>query len=264
MAQPKGYRRRIGPWLAKREMIRKMGTAPEDVVIFDIGAYKGDITDLYQRTWPHATYYLFEAVPSALSMLRKRFQNQPRVHIIPMAISNKVGKATMYVGGQVTEMSSLLRRPTEKEGRRYYWHSNFREIEVTTTTLDAFVKERSIPQVHLIKVDIQGAEGMMLEGAKYLMRYRPPFILYMEVWFTSLYVGTKLFWQLSAFLDRYGYTLFDLYTLGRASVNRQLKYADALFVSRQVRSKVLDKYPKDWSQKNLQFAMGMPEGKEDE
>jgi FkbM family methyltransferase len=262
MAQPEGYRRTIGPWLAKKEMIHKMGIAPEDVVVFDVGAYKGDVTNLYLRTWPCATYYLFEAVPSALLKLRKRFQNCPRVHVIPMAVSNEVGKAKMYVGGQVTEMSSLLRRPTEKEGRRYYWHGKFREIEVATTTLDAFVKENHIKQVHLVKADIQGAEGMMLEGAKYLMRYKPPLIWYMEVWFTSLYMGTKLFWQLSAFLNRYGYALFDLYTLGRAGVNRQLKYADALFVSRKVRSEVLDKYPKEWTQKNLQFAMGMPDKEE--
>ena len=56
------------------------------------------------------------------------------------------------------------------------------------------------------------------------------------------YENAPLFHDISSFLSKYGYSLFDIYDLYRAK-NGQIRYGDALFVSESVRSGVIDKYP---------------------
>lgn len=254
---PAGYRDRIGPWMAKREILHGMGVAPEDIVVFDIGAYKGDYTAMYQRMWPEAEYHLFEPVAEPAEALRERFAGQPKVHVNTVAVADKTYEElqTLHVGGQGTEMTSLLKRA---EGRRYYRHELEPLPEATEVIcLDDYVRAAKIKSVHLIKMDTQGAEGLILEGAKYVLKYKKPLMLYMEVFFVPMYEGTPMLWELMAALDKFHYSLFDIYNGGRSKVNRQLKFADVMFVSQEVREQVLDKYPEEWLPKSLSEAMGM-------
>lgn len=252
---PRGYKDRIGPWMAKREILAGMGIDPKDVVVLDIGAHQGDVAAMYLRMWPDAEYHLFEPIPESCKSLEDRFRGKPNVHVIDCAVGHRTEDTRVFhVGGHTTEMSSLATRPLE--GHRYYRHDKFETIHVPVVSLDDYVKA-SCRSVHLVKADIQGGEYEMLEGAKYVLRYKRPPLLYMEVFFVPMYEGSKMLWEICQFLDRYGYSLFDLYDLGRARINRQLKYADAMFVSKEARERVLDKYPEEWLPKSLAFAMGM-------
>jgi len=44
------------------------------------------------------------------------------------------------------------------------------KIEVRTTTLDNFVHENNLQKVDFIKADIEGAERIMLKGARQVLR----------------------------------------------------------------------------------------------
>jgi len=259
MSEPEGYQRVINQCTAQRTLLQKTGVTPDQVVVFDAGAGQGDITVTYLRSWPNATYFLFEPVPANVKGLEQRFRKHPRVHIVPKALSDKDGKAAFYVGGHNAEMSSLLRRPSEEDCHRYYREPNtaFSEITVDTITLDTFAEEANVEQVHLIKADVQGAERQVLEGTRRLMKRGMPLVWYTEVSFVELYKGAALFGEMDRLFNECGYSLFDLYNLGRSMVDRQLRSGDAIFVSKEVRSKVLNQYPACWVRGNLKFAMGM-------
>lgn len=256
--RPKGFKERIGPWLAKREIMKGMGVKPNDVVVLDVGAYEGSYIEYYRRMWPNATYHCFEPLPGKVDEMRTKFAAflDKTIHIHQMALSDKVADdVPFFVGGRDGEMSSLDDRPASK--RRYFrFLLEASKTPVQVSTIDAQVKELGIKRVNLIKLDVHGAEGRIIDGARQTLRYKKPEILYIETFFIPMYGDGPMFWQLCAQLDKMGYSLFDLYLVTRSFVNRQVKYADALFVHKGVRPKYLDKFPEEWLQKSLRHAMG--------
>jgi len=248
------YRPRIGPWLAKKAMLYRLHINQRDIVVVDLGAHKGNITDFYLRMWPYAQYFLVEPFPGNVAILRKKYEGMDNMHIIPKAISNEVGNAILQVGGNTSEMSSIVSRPPS---RRYYRHLLDKgDVEVETTTIDALMEEFNISKIHVIKSDTQGSEYNMLLGAKKALRYKKIFILYMEIFFAPVY-DCPLFWEICQVLDKYGYAFFDMYAEARAKVSRQMTFADAIWISPRVRSDVLDTLPPEWLIKNHAEALGM-------
>jgi hypothetical protein len=114
-------------------------------------------------------------------------------------------------------------------------------IDVPTTTLDRFTDEKAISEVDVLKMDIQGAELLALEGSKRLLAGQHIQLIYAEVSFTDLYEGQCLFHELSARLTSYRYKLFGLYNFEYAPVpSYGLLQADALFFSPEVESALRD------------------------
>ena len=161
--------------------------------------------------------------------------------------------ATLHIGGQDTEMSSL--RPRPSDGRRYYRHELEEKAKVPVLTIDAFIDEEEVEHIHFLKVDVQGAERDVIKGATGALSEQKIDLVYMEVLFVDIYKGAYLFHQLCSQMSRYGYDLFDIYGLQRSWINRQLKYGDAMWVSPRIRETRLDTYPEDWLARSLDHRM---------
>jgi len=135
-------------------------------VAIDIGANNG-IYALVSSAYPNLKIHAFEPVPNVFDMLlENRFLN-PDSKIIPhqMVVSNHVGTQTLYVPktGWV-DVASL-----DKEfASRYTEGRELVEVECKATTLDAFLAEQKVgvDEVVICKIDVEGAEPLILEGAK--------------------------------------------------------------------------------------------------
>lgn len=248
----------IGPWLAQQAILEDLKV--KHPVIFDVGAHFGNVTEFYLRMFEDCTVVDFEPEPVALNRLRQRFENESRVTIEPTAIAHRryVTKRPFYVGGQQGEMSSLIQRPTE--GRRHYRHELEEGDPVKVDSIDEYCDEHAIERVHILKLDIQGAELHALKGASNLLVAGTLPLIYTEVLFVPLYDPNKagLFLDIANYLKGFGYELFDIYGLLRSKVNRRLVVANVLFVSPQVVEEVLNSYPEEWLRKSREEALGEP------
>ena len=108
-------------------------------------------------------------------------------------------------------------------------------ITVPTLTLDQFCETHGLGAPQILKFDIQGYELEALRGADRMLKGDGPLLIYTEVLFAPLYVNCVQFVELAAFLQQYGYSLYNLYSLSH-SPEGQLEYGDALFVSKRLRS----------------------------
>ncbi len=119
-------------------------------------------------------------------------------------------------------------------GEQRYWGgyaAPTEDIEVTALTLDVFADVHALDRVDILKMDIQGGELSALRGASRLLKERRIGLIATEVEFFHLYKGQPLFWDIGAFLQSFGYSLFKLYDLYYHPKNeRVLSWADALFV----------------------------------
>jgi FkbM family methyltransferase len=109
--------------------------------------------------------------------------------------------------------------------------------EVEADTLDNLLRARAIHDVDFLKVDTQGSELFVLEGAGNALVSTVTGVE-VEVEFTEVYQGQPLFADVDAFLRKLGYLLFDLRpcywkrAAGRAigGPHGQIIWADALYL----------------------------------
>jgi hypothetical protein len=99
---------------------------------------------------------------------------------------------------------------------------------VCITTLDDFCAERGISRIDFLKVDSQGYDLRILQGARrQLSEHRVSFIV-VEMLFAPLYSGQAHFHEIYEFLTGLGYQLVGLYAVHRSEAGVIL-WCDALF-----------------------------------
>ncbi len=141
----------------------------DSVVFVDVGANNGYYYSLkVAKRFTNSQVYCFEPDPRILYHLEKnvRCNRLTNIKVIPLALSNHVGKAKMtaYLGASNFLVSNHA-GPIDT-------------IEVECTTLDDFAVRNHISQIDFLKVDIEGGEYNLLQGAQQTIRkLRPPMIL---------------------------------------------------------------------------------------
>ncbi len=144
------------------------------MTVLDIGAHHGLYTILAARSVGKAGRVVaFEPSPKERQRLLAHLRLNrvaERVSVIASAIGSETADTTLYVvKGKETGCNSL-RPPAVKEPTE--------AVQVPVTSLDAFLSRENIGRVDFIKMDIEGAELAMLQGAQEMLARHPrPVIL---------------------------------------------------------------------------------------
>lgn len=149
-----------------RELIRRHVRSFDNCV--DVGAHKGEFLDYFTKQAPQGKHLAFEPIPQFYTDLKNRWGNRVEVH--PFALSDISGKSEFQWVKNAPAYSGLKRRK--------YAVSNpeIETIEIETKCLDAFQNpDRSI---RFIKIDVEGAELLVLKGAKETLKNHRPFVLF--------------------------------------------------------------------------------------
>lgn len=149
---------RYDAWTA--EIIRQV-LGPIDNAV-DVGCFRGKFLDDIVRQAPGGHHVACEPNPSLAHDLRERF---PSVTIHEVALSDEAGTSEFHVLAQLPAQSGLLRRPTDRP-------SDVEVISVRVETLDDLLPDDR--PIHLVKIDVEGAEVNVLRGARRtLTRWQP-------------------------------------------------------------------------------------------
>ena len=136
-------------------------------ICLDLGASIGTTSMLFSGiVGQKGRVYAFEPVTHRLLLRNIRENNIMNVQVIPRGVSHCVGKAEIEVGDFCLD-SSIAKRDYTKD---YYSHCQ----EIQVTSLDACIKELSIPKVDFVKMDIEGAEEWAILGAERLITEHAP------------------------------------------------------------------------------------------
>jgi len=208
-----------------------------ELIIFDVGAYVGDVAAIYKKMFPQSTIHCFEPFPDSFQKLDSLCRDASiKAHHI--AFSDKKGKTTFHINVDLS-CNSLL-PPTEGDFKCYSAKSiKDGEIQVETDTIDDFCADAGISGIDILKLDVEGAEVKVLGGASRMLSNQAIKLIYSEVMFIPHYTGGCLFHELTAFLDKYGYTLLNFYHL-KSAQNGQLRWGNAIFLSPEIRAGIKD------------------------
>jgi FkbM family methyltransferase len=135
-------------------------------VFFDVGAHVGQYTLLAAPVcrWVHS----FEAVPDTFALLRENVYSNAlyNVKIENVAVSDRCGRTTIYEGPAENLGTSSL--TPLADGNRAF---SVRAISID----DYCATENTLPDV--IKIDVEGAEILVLRGAEQVIRAKHPTML---------------------------------------------------------------------------------------
>jgi FkbM family methyltransferase len=143
-------------------------------VMFDVGAHHGVFTlvsafELRRRGW-EGVIHSFEPDPRNFELLEYNVQQNDLGRYVVLhreAVGEVNGRLKLVIDEKDNSGNYLEAAAT---GPRIGDQEDLREVEVTT--LDCFIDQ--VQTVHLIKLDIQGAEPLALAGGRNLIsRFRP-------------------------------------------------------------------------------------------
>jgi FkbM family methyltransferase len=149
---------------------------PPGGVLIDVGAHIGyHSLKAATEVGPAGHVIAVEPNPATLRVLREniRASGATTVRVEPVACSNAEGTLEFFAAAEAnTGESSLSRENASGAGQIA---GSYR---VRAKTLDAIVKDAALSRVDVIKIDVEGAEMLVLQGAREtLARYHPALIV---------------------------------------------------------------------------------------
>lgn len=140
-------------------------------VVFDIGANTGIFALLAAIDSPSRQVHAFEPAPKIFDYLQKNVATNKLTNLKPVC-----GALTDYDGDIELYIPRSIMLPTSSSTLK-----GFRKAQATITvpalTLDAYVANNQIAQVDLLKIDTEGTEPKVLEGAKHTLERDKPIII---------------------------------------------------------------------------------------
>ncbi len=179
-----------GCWLGSYEYEKQRlfsRTLQPGMVVYDIGANVGLYTLLAaRRVGPAGRVFSFEPGPQNVSFLKRHLvmNRLANVTVIEAAVGERSGTGAFDAG------------PNQSEGRL----TADGNLHVTIVALDEMIQAGALLDADLMKIDVEGAENLVLHGAKALLVKCHPMIFLATHTSESHYACCK-------FLNDLGYRL---------------------------------------------------------
>ncbi len=194
--------------------------------VLDIGAHEGGFLCSLIRCGYNGAVVCFEPTASSYNILKKNFSHIPKVQFCQLAVGKTDSRATIKTY-QSSVFNSML-EPTQNTNQSFGGALNDASIqEVQVVTLQTFFRECQIDAKRSwLKIDVQGMEAAVLEGAGELLREIAGVLV--EGAFDPLYQNAITIPEVVQLLGKCGLTLAGMYAVNRPSDGFVKEY-DCLF-----------------------------------
>jgi FkbM family methyltransferase len=188
-------------------------------VIVDVGANVGNYALDYRSAFPEARIVCLEPVSKTFALLQKAIEGR-RIETHRLALGERRGRATIFLTPYLTTNSLIRPDETDIRGTE----------EVAIETLDSLAAAHDLRKIDILKIDVEGFDLAVLQGASELMRLRRVRFILIEVGFHPGDSRHVLFDDVRSLLMPLGFRLFGIYDQSPEwSGEPRLRFANALF-----------------------------------
>lgn len=196
-------------------VLKKNGFNP--TVIYDIGAHQGTWTMEIQRIFNNASFILFEAnechktqlqrlgFPYFITLLGDRRE------LVPFYAINGTGDSIFL------------------EQTHHYKEGNYQEKLLPMIRLDDLVSQQQLPLPNFIKMDVQGAEKLVIQGGISTVCHAE--VILLEIGILEYNRNAPLILEMMQLMDQLGYCMLDILELHYLPT-QELIEVDVLFVKK--------------------------------
>ncbi len=137
-----------------------------EITLFDVGANIGKYSVLVKDVFgEQARVYAFEPSHKTFQTLQANLGDKNGVKIYNFGFGDKNSKEVLFSDLDQSGLASIYKRNLD--------HLQIvmnKEEEVEIKTLDVFVEEHDINHIHLLKLDVEGHEKKVLDGAAKMLK----------------------------------------------------------------------------------------------
>jgi FkbM family methyltransferase len=195
--------------------LRERGYSPK--VIFDAGAAVGRWTRMALEFWPDARYFLFEA-------LEERKPELDRV------AADTGAKLEVLIGGVGKEDGPLTMGITESLFDSSFAYAGSRSRQIECHRLDSLYRQGRVRKPDFLKMDVQGFELKVLEGAREVLSDCG--VVLMECQFFRFCESMNTLDRTIAVMSSYGFVPYEFVDFLRRPLDGAMGQCDLIFVRR--------------------------------
>ncbi|MEO0899810.1 MAG: FkbM family methyltransferase [Bacteroidota bacterium] len=152
--------------LTRKIIHRHLGSTDNAI---DVGVLDGEILDDYLKAAPNGIHTGFEPIPEKINRLQAKYEGK-NIRIEGYALSNESGESSFNLVESNPSYSGLKKRTYDKP------NEVDTSIKVQMRRLDEYLDE--LKDIKLIKIDVEGAEYLVLEGGKALIARDKPLLIF--------------------------------------------------------------------------------------
>ncbi len=154
----------------------------ENANCIDVGCHKGEMLEIMKKLSPLGKHMAFEPIPIMYNNLKNTFTNS-NIEIYNIALSNEKGYTTFNYVKNAPAYSGLKQRKYDNK------HPDIEIIKVETDLLDNIISENDT--IDFIKIDVEGAEMLVMTGAiKTINRCKPSILFEFGIGGSDFYGAT--------------------------------------------------------------------------
>jgi len=193
--------------------------------LIDIGAHDGHFTHALNEYCGISNGILIEPLPHKSTQLRKIFPS-PRYSVIECVLSDRHGTINLEVNeAEYTSSIFNIKRALPELSNVNLGGS--KTLKCEARTLDEVVSLSKLSEIDLIKIDVQGAEHLVINGGIDTLKITN--MIWIEVSFKPLYDYSSMFSDIYSLLNQNEFQLMEIEP-GFRSPSGELLQADCLFV----------------------------------
>ncbi len=200
-----------------------MGIRPS--TILDVGANRGMFSKTAHHVFPGAEIYAFEPLQDCYQNLCKLKNRIERFECYNVALADGAGESVIH-RSDYSESSSLLPM-AQLHKEAFPYTATIHQEKIEKQTLDSILAGRSVRRPVLMKLDVQGYENLVLEGAEQVLKCTD--YIMCELSFVPLYEGQVLFDEMYRQLTSAGFQFTGQVAELRHPRSLQVLQIDGLF-----------------------------------
>ncbi len=194
-------------------------------LIFDVGANLGQTALKFASDFPNAKIYSFEPVASTYRKLVENTRQNSSVSAFPIAFGDKNEKVEISI---FDEKDSGLNSLVDVNMNR---SESSKKETITVRTIDDFVTENKIEKIDLLKIDTEGFEINVLNGATKSMETGKIKMIYVEVGLDNKLNNRHLYFaDIQQYLSARNFVFFGLYEITHSIIHTRFHFANALYI----------------------------------
>ena len=223
----------LDPW---RDLGRLAAEWKIDLAMaFDVGANVGQTASLLKKMWPGMEIVCFEPTPTTFEILQKNISALPGVKAHNIGLGATAGSFDLftYPGDSLLNSLSPQSPFTVRFASKY--DPMVKKVSCTVRTLDEVRKESAIERINLLKIDTEGFDLQVLEGAQETFRDGRVDFIYLE--FNTILpkagIGGGALAPVAVFLEPFRFNLVSTYTDQLVTTGEFFSGFNALFARQQ-------------------------------
>lgn len=150
----------------------------ERVIIFDIGANKGQSIKFFSQIFDKPKIYAFEPSPRTFGFLKKFVEHLEGLEVLIYQIGIGDKEQTINFYESILSETSTFALPDrdsdylKRKNRILFqnFETAFISIPARLTTIDAFLNENKVLRIDVLKIDVEGFELEVIRGARQALK----------------------------------------------------------------------------------------------